>query len=70
MSKPGLITAPFAITVPGLGRVKGKAVRNGQLWTLVADGYAHLAQTGYDLVKAQKALELRLRPLGEKAKAS
>ena len=60
-----LASAPFRIQVPGRGEVRGKATRVGQLWTLVADGYPAQTQTGYDLVKAMRALEAKLAKLHE-----
>jgi hypothetical protein len=38
-------------------KLRGKATRDGQVWTLRLDSYPEHAQTGFDLVKARAALE-------------
>ncbi len=52
--------APFTIEPrPGV-KLKGKATREGSLWTLTLDGYPEATTTGFDLVKARRALEERM----------
>jgi hypothetical protein len=52
-------TVPFKIE-PVRGVVlRGKARREGQLWTLTLDG--HGTEAGYDLVKTQQRLTDRIR---------
>lgn len=53
-------SAPFVIEPRRGVKLRGRATREGRLWTLVADGWPAHQQTGYDLVKAQKALEARI----------
>jgi hypothetical protein len=59
------VQASFSIE-PRRGMVlKGKASREGSLWTLTLPMYPSHTETGFDLVKAQKRLTQRIAKLLE-----